>query len=249
MSIRTSLVAASLMVLASAAPAVAADHLMKVGEVMLANAGGSTAVQFIELEDLPGEPFPGPPYTVEIFNAAGALQTTYATTLGNATVTRYMLATAQARTDFGFTSGTMLTATLPADGQACFKRVSDSLRIHCFRWGTITLPVTGTFGTDAGASPPNGMSVQRVSGTYVVAAPTPNAANSNGGVDMPMVDGPPQIDAGVIDAPVGTPDAPGGNPGTGDDDDGCSVGAGASWFGLVMLGLLLVLGRSARRRR
>lgn len=250
MSIRTNLVAASLMVMVSAAPVLAADHLMKVGEVMLANAGGSTAVQFIELED-PGETFPSAPYVVEIYGAAGGSPLiTYATTISGLT-TRYMLATSQARTDFGFTTGTLLTMALPTNGQACFRRNGGTPdTIHCFSWGTITTAVTGTFGTNTGASPPNGMSVQRVGGTYVVAAPTPNAANSNGMVDMPMVDGPPAPDAGVTPDASGTPDAPGGNPNTPDDDDGCSVGAGASWFGLAMFAmLLLVVRRSSTRRR
>lgn len=219
---------------------------MKVGEVMLANAGGSTTVQFIELED-PGETFPAGPYVVEIYSAAGGTPLiTYATTISGFT-TRYMLATAQARADFGFTTGTLLTQTLPADGLACFKQMAAATRIHCFAWGTITTIVPGG-SMNNGASPPSGMSVQRVSNSYVVAAPTPNAANSSGTVDMPMVDGPPPDTS--PDAPLVAPDAPGGNPGTPKgDDDGCSVGAGASWFGLVMLGLLMIVRRSSTRRR
>lgn len=221
---------------------------MKVGEVMLANSGGSTAVQFIELED-PGEPFPAAPYVVQVYDAAGTLLITYATTISGVT-TRYMLATAQARTDFGFTTGTLLTATLPTNGQACFRRNGGTpTTIHCFGWGTITTAQTGTFGTDTGASPPNGMSVQRVTSAYVVAAPTPNAVNSNGLVDAPpTVDGPPADAAVTPDAPGATPDAPGGNPNN-PNDDGCSVGAGASWFGLSLLALLLIVRRSSNRRR
>lgn len=244
------MVTAWVMLLASAAPALAADHLMKVGEVMLANAGGSNTVQFIELEDPIAEPFPFAPYVLVVYNAAGTAQTTYTLTLPNGTQ-RYTLATAQAQTDLGFTAQQTLTATLPTDGQACFRRNGGTPQnIHCFAWGTITTIIPG--GTmNNGASPSNGMSVQRVGGTYVVAAPTPNAANSGGTVDMPMVDAPPVPDAGVmIDAPsTGTPDAPGGNPVTPKDDEGCSVGAGASWFGLVMLGVLLLVRRSSTRRR
>ncbi len=220
---------------------------MKVGEVMLANAGGSTAVQFIELEDPASEPFPSTPYVLEIYNAAGAKQTTYTLTLPNGTQ-RYTLATAQAQTDLGFTAQQALTATLPTNGQACFRRNGGTPQnIHCFAWGTITTIIAGGIMSN-GASPANGMSVQVVSGAYVVAAPTPGAINSNGMVDMPMVDGPPAPDAGVsIDA--STPDAGGGNPATPKDDDGCSVGAGASWFGLVMLGVLMLVRRSSKRRR
>jgi len=249
MSIRTNLVAASLVVLVSAAPALAADHLMKVGEVMLANAGGSTAVQFIELEDPGAEGFPSTPYVLEVYSAAGGTAlNTYAMTLPSGTM-RYVAATAQAQADFGFTAQTTLTATLPASGQACFRRNGGTpANIHCFAWGTITGIVPGN-SMNNGTSPANGMSVQRVSNTYVVATPTPNAANSAGTVDMPMVDGPPATDAGV-DAPGATPDAPGGNPVTpGDDEDGCSVGSGASWLGLAMLALLLLVRRSSTQRK
>jgi len=248
MSIRTSLVAVSVMVLASASPALAADHLMKVGEVMLANAGGSTAVQFIELEDPGAEGFPSAPYVLQIYSAAGGTAlNTYTMTLPSGTM-RYTAATAQAQTDLGFTAQTTLTAALPTNGQACFRRNGGTpANIHCFAWGTITSIVPGN-SMNNGASPPNGMSVQRVSNTYVVAAPTPNAANSAGTVDMPMVDGPPAVDAGV-DAPGATPDAPGGNPNTPADDEGCSARSGASWFGLAMLALLLLVRRSSTQRK
>ena len=243
MSIRTSLVAASLVVLVSATPALASDHFMKVGEVMLANTGGSTAVQFIELEDTAGEGFPYAPYVLQVYSAAGGTAlTTYPMTLPSGT-TRYIAATAQAQADLGFTAQTTLTATLPTSGQACFRRNGGNpANVHCFAWGTITGIVTGNT-MDNGTSPPNGMSVQRVNSAYVVAAPTPNAANSTGIVDMPMVDAPPAVDAGA-----GTPDAPGGNPAA-PGDDGCSVGSGASWFGLVMLSLLVLVRRSSTRRR
>ncbi|MDB4961211.1 MAG: hypothetical protein JWP01_1210 [Myxococcales bacterium] len=241
MSSRTTLLTASVIVVAHAAPALASDHIMKVGEVMLANSSGSTAVQFIELED-PGEPFPAPPYVVEIFGpAGGAPLITYSTTIGNAALTRYTLATAQAQTELGFVAQTTLTATLPTNGQACFTRMITPDRIHCFAWGTVTTVVAGST-MNAGASPGNGMSVQRVAGAYVVAAPTPGAVNSNG---MPMVDGP--VDAGTpdgMDARMPNPTTPP------DDDDGCNVGAGPSWFALVgIAALLLVARRTTTRRR
>lgn len=239
------------MVMVSAAPVLAADHLMKVGEVMLANAGGSTAVQFIELED-PGETFPNPPYKVEIYGAGGGSTPliTYTVSVPAGT-TRHTLATTQAATDLGFTSQTTLTQTLPASGWACFGRgASVVARIHCFGWGTITGNVVAPGSMDMGAAPPNGMSVQRVAGVYSVAAPTPGAANSNGTVDMPPVDAPPMADAALTpDAPLISPDAPGGNGNNPPDDDGCSVGAGASWFGLSLFAVLLLVRRSSTRRR
>ena len=94
------------------------------------------------------------------------------------------------------------------------------------------------------AAPPNGMSLQRVSGQYVLHTPTPNAVNQGTPVlpDAGVIDAPPDmVDAGV------RPDAGGGGGNNnGSDDDGCSAGAGASWFGLLMLVGLLVLRRSHR---
>lgn len=245
MSIRTSVVAASL-VLMSAAPAFAADHVMRVGEIYLANTAGSTAAQFVELEDQVTEPFPSPPYSIQIFDAGGASVGMQVLTIP-ASTTRFTIATAAAAMELGFTPDAVLTVALPANGQACFKNAS--ALIHCHSWGTIGTAVVGVFQTTSSVAPTNGSSIQRVGGQYFVAAPTPKAANSSGVVDMPMVDGPPPPDAGVIDAPSATPDAPGGNPVTPKDDEGCSVGAGASWFGLVMFGVLLLVRRSSKRRR
>jgi MYXO-CTERM domain-containing protein len=90
------------------------------------------------------------------------------------------------------------------------------------------------------------MSLQRVSGLYVVATPTPGAANS-GVIPDSSVDAGPTADApgntsqdanNDIDAPTGN----GNNP---KDDSGCNIGASASWFGLLGLAAILVL----RRRR
>ena len=226
---------------------------MRVGEVYLANGAGSAAAQFVELEDQFIEPFPNTPYSIQVFNAAGASVGTQQLTIP-ASTTRFLIATAAAATELGVTAQATLTIALPASGQICFKNLSAN--IHCHSWGTITTAVIGVNQTTTSAAPSNGMSVQRVSGAYVVAAPTPGAVNSNG---LPMVDAPPMPDAGVvIDAPSGgtpdapsggTPDAPGGNPVTPNDDDGCSASAGASWFGLVLLGVLMLVRRSSKRRR
>lgn len=245
MSIRTSMLAASVVILASAAPALAIDHVMRVGEIYLASTAGNATVQFIELEDQITEPFTNPPYSIQVFDAAGASVGMQTLTIP-ASTTRFLIATAAAANELGVTPQATLMVALPANGQACFK--NSSALIHCHSWGTITSAVIATNQTTTSVAPTNGLSVQRVGNSYVVAAPTPNAPNSSGTVDMPMVDGPPP-DTMSPDAPLLTPDAPGGNPATPKDDDGCSVGGGASWFGLVMLGLLMVVRRSSARRR
>ncbi len=237
------LVAASILFASSSA--FAADHLVKIGEVMISNQGSTTS-QFIEMED-PGESFPSPPYSFEYYDAGGNSIGSTALTVPSGT-TRLVAATPTAATQLGFTPQATLTVTLPANGQACFKR-GVNVRIYCLAWGTVTTTVLSTGGTNAtGPTPPDGMSVQLVSGSYALGAPTPGAANA-----APVPDAPPAVDAG-IDAPPAMPDASasidapaGGNPqNPSDDDDGCSVGASASWFVLVGLAGLVLLRRRPR---
>lgn len=223
--------------------AFAADHVMKVGEVMVSNQG-STSSQFIELEDANIEPFPNNPYTLQLFDAAGG-------SIGNVSLTippstrRFLIATPTAATQLGVTAQATLTVTLPANGQACFAKSLG--RIHCFGWGAITTQVIAAGNTDMGASPPDGQSIQRVNNTYALGGPTPGAANT-----APVPDAPPSVDAGIDAPPMmadasPTPDSPTGNPQTPtDDDDGCSVGASASWFVLVGLAGLVLLRRRPR---
>jgi MYXO-CTERM domain-containing protein len=236
------LLAAAVVLTIAPGTALALDHIMKVGEVMVSNQGSTTS-QFIELEDVVSEPFPDNPYTLQLFDAAGA-------SIGNVSLTipastqRFLIATPTAATQFGVTAQATLTVTLPANGQACFAKSAG--RIHCFGWGTITSQVIAAGNTDMGASPPDGQSIQRVNNAYALGAPTPGAVNS-----APVPDASPSNDAG-IDAPPAMPDAavsidaPSGNPqNPSDDDDGCSVGASASWFVLVGIAGLVLL----RRRR
>ncbi len=224
--------------------AFAADHLMRIDEVMLSNQG-STASQFIEMED-PGESFPSPPYTLNIFDAAGNSLGTVPLTIAAGT-TRYLVATATAATQFGVTPNGTLAVALPANGQACFQR--SLFRIHCFAWGNVTSAIIASAGgvNSTGASPPDGMSVQSISGVYTVGTPSPGAANSAAVPDAfvpPDASVPP--DSSTPDTAPGI-DAPGNtNPNNPkDDDDGCNVGASASWFALVGLVGLVAL----RRRR
>ncbi len=228
-------------VLLASGSAFAADHIAKIGEVMVSNQGATTS-QFIELEDPNGESFPNTPYSMTLFDAAGTSLGSVALTVPAGT-TRLVAATATAVTQFGLTGATALTIALPANGQVCFN--NSAARIHCFAWGTVTSQVIAPGGNNSmGPTPPDGMSVQRVSGTYALGTPTPGAVNTAAVPDS-------SVDAGVIDAPPAAVDAapgidaPTGNPNNPSSDDGCSVGAGASWFGLVGLAALVLL----RRRR
>lgn len=227
------------LILASSSTAFAADHLARIGEVMISNQG-STASQFIEIEDPAGESFPSPPYSLGVFDAAGGALGTVSLTI-NAGTTRYLIATTTAATQFSVTANATLSVTLPANGQACFIRMS--ARLHCFAWGNVTSAIIGGV-NNTGASPPDGMSVQRISGQYTVGTPSPGAANTAALPDSSIIP-----DASVPDgpAPDGASgiDAPGGNPNNPSGDDGCSVGASASWFALVGLVGLVAL----RRRR
>ena len=233
---------------------------MKISEVGLSKGGDATA-QFIELDDPFAEPFPAATYDLAIFNAAGgslgAVPLVSSTVAANRT--NFLVSTASADTKFGVTGNAVLTVTLPANGQACFRRNATD-NIHCFAWGTITTLITGA---STGPSPLDNQSVQRqTSGTYAVGTPTPKAANA--------VIAPP--DAGVTDS--GTPGTDSGTPGTdsgtpdggttgGDggsvnpenaatDDGGCSVvtlgddaGSASLLFSVGALGLVAV----ARRRK
>lgn len=231
------------LILASSSSAFAADHFARIGEVLVSNQGTTTS-QFVELEDPFGEGFPNTPYTLSVFDAAGQAVGTVNLTIASGT-TRYLIATTTAATQFGVTANATLNVTLPTNGQACFN--NNVGRVHCFAWGNVTSAIIGSSNSN-GPTPPDGMSVQKVSGQYTVGAPSPGAANTAAVPDssvLPDASVPP--DGSTPDTVPGF-DAPGsnGNPSTpSDDDDGCSVGASASWFALVGLVGLVAL----RRRR
>lgn len=226
MKLRPALVA-TLFVLASAAPALAADHLMKVGEVMLSNQGSTTS-QFIELEDPFNEPFPNAPYSLQLFDAAGASLGSVALTIP-ANTRRLLIATAAAATQFSVTAQATLTVTLPPNGQACFNNLS--AHIHCLAWGTVTSNVIGLSGNDTVVAPPDGMSIQRVGTSYNLDTPSPGAVNTAVPPDSSAADAGVDAAPPPPDAPSGSPDAPTGNPNNG-GGGGCSVGSGAAlpWF-------------------
>jgi uncharacterized protein (TIGR03382 family) len=240
---------ASLVVAALGGSAFAADHLLKVNEVLLSQ-NGSTANQFIELEDT-GESFPDDPYFVTIYDATGTTMVGEQSFEIAAGTTRFTLATAGARTAFGLTltdtAGTTpvidLTVALPANGVACFRK--DGQLIHCMAWGTVaSIPTGPGVNPNTGESPPDGMSLQRKGNNCAsVATPTPNATNSSpacGPGDAGMT-GDASMPADASD----TVDA--GNNNSGSDGGGCAS-SGPSGVGLLGLAGVLFGVRGMRRR-
>ena len=235
------------LVLASAGPAWAVDHQAIVDEVLVSK-NNDTTIQFIEIQD-PGESFPNDPYHLEIYDAAGTLITGGNVNIGDVAsgTTRIYVSTAAADTAFG-TTGIRMTATLPANGQACFINTG-GVKIHCLAWGCITQQIIGS-GNSRAPSPPDNLSAQLQSSfTYQLATPTPNAANIAGTIDVncptdpPVDDFIPPDDFG-IDAPAARPDAPTHeNNGGG----GCCSASGGS--GSALLALLVSASFLRRRRR
>jgi hypothetical protein len=159
--------------LALAAPAQATEHRMKVNEVGLSVEGG----RYVELLDVFGEPFPSLTYKVAVYDGAG--NPVGSTDIPKTTIsgrTTPVLVASQA-TVGGQNRDVTLTAPLPADGQACFE--SNTTKIACMSWGTVTTKVMAMYETMAtGASPPAGKSLQRCESGAVVNDPTPKAENN-----------------------------------------------------------------------
>jgi len=248
-------IASLLGVMVAIGPAYAVDHQARIGEIMLSK-NGTTANQFIEIQD-PGETFPGNPYRLEIYTATGSMVANSPFDLGDVTpnggtLTRLFVGTAGAKTAFGITSTYTLNATLPADGQVCFVNVSNT-KIHCVYWGCVTTPIVGNNNSRSPA-PPDGQSAQlQSSGLYLLAAPTPNAANATTGISGPACPtdppdaGPFADDIGPIDGPSGSPDA--GNNNNNGDGDGCCSTERGNVAGTFALALFVVLSVSSSRRR
>jgi hypothetical protein len=233
----------------SSSTAFAADHLMRVDEVLISKTNPTTsmpdtAIQFIELDDPMSEGFLSNPYRVELYNALGT-QLPSGTVQFNLIPGTQRLFIATAAADPTSVRDATLPVTLPADGQACFIS-SANIKIMCLAWGCIQSQVVGNVMLRA-PSPPNDQSVQRQSnGTYQLAAPTPDAPNDPGTMAAncptdpdapPVVDGPPlNADAGV------TPDAGSGSNNENDENSGgcCRIknsrgGADSFVLGIVIL--------------
>lgn len=234
--------------LLTAAPVYASEHLMHVGEVLLSK-DGDTSIQYIELSDKAGEPFPSAAYIVEVFGADGMSKGTIAldkTKLVSDQAT-FFIPTAAAATAFGKTADATLTLALETNGTACFgKPGTPNTYIHCLQWGTATAP-TGTAGKLAtGASPPDGQSLSlQANGSYAVVAPSPKAANNAPAATGDMASSTPTGDMAGSTPSV---DMATGTPPTTKDDGGCDVGGGGLTGSLAMLGLVSGAMLLSRRR-
>lgn len=230
----------------------AADHVMRVNEVLLDGGGGE---QYIELHDANPESLPAPPYTLKIYNSSGTMTETVTLTGITAGAGVYYLV-GNTAADTTYTTAVFdaaLTMALPNPGQACFENGSNT-KLHCVAWGCGQTMLTATT-SHAGMVPSSTMSLSlpTAGGPLQFATPTPDAANSSGTAGgCPAV----AVDASVIDAPGGgggsnNPDAGtgGGGGGGGDDDSGCCQSSTpASTTGAALLSML-VLGAIVRRRR
>jgi uncharacterized protein (TIGR03382 family) len=247
------LVVAGLLV---AGPAYAADHVMRVDEVMI---DGGAGEQYIELHDTSAESLPSTPYTLKIYDTTGTMtETVTLTGLTAGPSVYYLVGNAAADTTYSTaTFNATLTMALPNPGQACFERATNA-KVHCVAWGCPATVVAGTAATTQSAEvPSSGMSLSRATagGILQVAIATPGAANSAGTASTSC--GAPISDASVSDGNNGTtPDA--GNPnnpdagtdpgGNGDDSGCCQSSSPTNAAGGAVLSLF-VLGVLVRRRR
>jgi hypothetical protein len=236
----TAIVVVTTSLLATVAPAHAADHLMKIGEVLLSQ-GGDGNVQFVELQD-PGEPFPASNYEIEVYNTNGGSVGVVGLVVPAGT-RRFLVATTAAATAFGVTADQNLTVALPNPGQVCFEK-NGATRIHCLSWGTVNTPVMGTSGTASGAAPGDGQSLALSGASYVVGAPTPQ----NRAAGMP--DAGPDVDSGAgVDA-GGSPDGGGGPGADSDGGGGCgcrTTGSSLAWTTVLCVAVLVTTLRRRRR--
>jgi hypothetical protein len=212
-----------------ASTAHATEQQMVVNEVLLST-GNDPAAQLLELGDLGDETFDAPAYFVDVFDADAVLvgRVDAPGIPGGGGPRFYVLSTAAADAKLGMTGDASLTTALPVDGQACFIGTAER-KIHCIAWGCVNTKVTPA--TPLGASPPDGMSLQRTpsGAALTVAGPTPHAANVDGDMDDPCPLAP----------------APDGAPGGTDDGGGCCQGSRGSGTAALALLVLTVL----RRRR
>lgn len=195
--------------LALPASARAADHLLKVNEVML-SAGGSPAAQFVELLDPFNEPFPSPPYKLVVFDADGNRLGAHELG-GDASIidnnVPMLISTPAADAALGVTGDQTLSVALPtAAGQISYTRGPTEQKIHTLTWGCIKTPVSSS--ADAGPAPPDAQSAQRqADGSVTLGAPTPKA-NSTGAAAESCAKSPPGtvLPPGTGAPGLGTPD-------------------------------------------
>ena len=254
------------LLLAAPTLAHASHHRMAPVEVLLSS-GGDDAIQYIELEDVATEGFPNDDYVLAIYDVDGTLIDSVSFDVV-ASTTRFLVGTAAADTEFGTSRDATLPVTLPEDGQACFE-LATGTKFGCLAWGCVNTVLIGTTTipfnmSGRGASPPDGMSLQRFvtdnTPSYSVLAPTPDEVNDSGtpGAACPSDPdaGPSEIDAGTEtgdDAGPGNPDGggSGGDGGDGDEDSGCGCGMSSprsAANALALIGFVLLAGRLRRFR-
>jgi len=214
-------------VLGATASAHATEQQMVVNEILISTNNDPDA-QLLELRDIGDETFDNPTYFVDLFDTDAAKLGRIDTPgiMGGNGPRFYVLSTAKADTALSITGDARLTTPLPVDGQACFIGTNERL-IHCVAWGCVNTKVTPA--TPLGASPPDGMSLQRTptGAALTLAAPTPAADNADGLMPDPCPAGP----MGDVDPTV---DGGGG---------GCCQTGGSGPTTLVMIALLGLLGR------
>ncbi len=239
-----------------AAPASADEHRNRVAEIFLADAAQGDLVQFVELFDPMGEPFPEEDYHLGIYDTTGALLGTVPIDPPPGTF-RYLVATPAAEATFGVQADAPLTMTLPTEGQVCFEVVEEgeTERISCVGYGCLESVVEGEFATETGMAPFDGQSIQRrpVTRTFEMNEPTPNRANIEGTAGLPdCAPPPPPPDDDDDDGDQPPDDQPPDDqpPIVDDDDGGCRVAGGDAPAGLAALaGLGLIAAMRRRRRR
>lgn len=226
------------------------EHHMRVSEIFLADPTQGDAVQFVELSDPAGEPFPEEDYHLGIYDTAGVLLATVVIDPPPGT-RRYLVATPAAEKMFGVEADALLTETLPTEGQVCFEVVEDGENevIACLAYGCVESRIEPEFTEGIAAAPLDGMSMQLQLGgqLFDMAAPTPGAGNIAGtsvqaGCAPPDDEEPPPDDD--EEPPPDDEEPPIVDDG---DDGGCAV-AGGSSSGLALIALGLLIGRQRRRR-
>jgi hypothetical protein len=165
-----------------ATTASADHHLMRVDEVQLSS-GGDQTKQFVEIVDSVAEPFPpsSGTYGLAAYDANGNLT-------GSQTFDPSDFPPPEPRHPFliapaGFAPAGQaeLTITLPQlRGQVCFTAHGGSELVHCLGWGCPAVLRSSKGGSQAGAAPPDGSSLQRTSsGSLGIGTPTPGGQNAS----------------------------------------------------------------------
>jgi hypothetical protein len=165
-----------------ATTASADHHLMRVDEVQLTS-GGDQTQQFVEIVDSVAEPFPpsSGTYGLAAYDASGNLTGSQTFAPGDFPPPEPRHPFLIAPTGFTPAGEVQLTMTLPQlRGQVCFTAHGGAELVHCLGWGCPAVLRTSKGGSQAGAVPPDGSSLQRTaSGALGIGTPTPGGQNGS----------------------------------------------------------------------